>query len=787
MSKIIKKLFIPCVLILIPLLFFYKTVIFQKVPFPGDLLVGNYEPYKSNPSIGVVPHKGQGADVVRELYPWKFYTIDSLKSGFFPFWNPYTFSGNPHFANLQSGVLYPVNIIFFIFPYISAWSIYIILQFVFLMFFTYLFLRQINLSKVASLFGAIAFSFSGFVTVWAWYGNLGHALAFLPLVFYFIEKIYKQPKWYFFPLLIIALVFSIFAGYIQYVMYIYLLSFAYIFSRFVTQKKKNIKLLLLLISCFLLAGLLAAVQLLPVFELVSNSLRSTYSYQVLLERLMPPESMVTLLVPDFFGNPATMNYFLRGGSSLERASSIGVWPLIFVVVALFSKKTFFRNYFTVSSLVIYISVLSIFPIAYFHSIGIPFLSTGIPTRALSIFCFCMAVLSAIGLNAFIKDEISKKTFVKILIFFMVVFAGLWIVAFVNSDPHMLISRRNLILPTFIFTIGSITFLLKIKKNKLAVLLILLTLAELFYYFQKFNSFVPASYMYPFSEITEKLRSIQGLDRFWGYGNANIDSNFQLIEKNYTTAGYDAIFSKRYGEFTAASSEGKIPLEVPRSVADIIGGYGVNDLKQNPYRKRALDITGVKYILNKKGDKGLDSAFDTEKYDLIWENGGWQIYLNKDAVPRVNLVGDYKAIENKDEIIKNLYNLKLNPKETVILEEKLNGKNIKKDSAAKVTIKKYHPNFMSVNTESKNDQILFISDNYFPGWHALVDGVEQPILRANYTFRAVPLEAGKHSVYIYYFPDSFKLGLIISISSFLCLILGCLFVTITKRSGRVKKK
>lgn len=780
MSKTIKKLFIPCILVIIPLLFFYKTVVFQKVPFPGDLLVGNYEPYKSNPSIGVVPHKGQGADVVRELYPWKFYTIDSLKSGFFPLWNPYTFSGNPHFANLQSGVLYPVNILFFILPYVPAWTIYIILQFVFLMIFTYLFLRQVNLSKIASLFGSIAFSFSGFITVWAWYGNLGHALAFLPLVFYLIEKIYKQPKWYLFTLLIFALVFSIFAGYIQYVMYIYLLSCTYIFARSFTQKKKRLKLLLVLLSCFVTAGLLGAVQLFPVFELVNNSLRSTYSYQVLLERLMPPESMITLLVPDFFGNPATMNYFLRGGSSLERASSIGVWPLFFVVVALFSKKTFFRNYFAISALVIYISVLSILPIAYFHSIGIPFLSTGIPTRALSIFCFCMAVLSAIGMNSFVRNEVSKKTVVKILIVFMSVFVGLWTITFVNQDPHMLISRRNLIIPTLIFTVGAFTLLLKIKKNKLAAFIILLTLAELFYYFQKFNSFVPVSYVYPSSQITEKLRSIQGIDRFWGYGSANIDSNFQLIEKNYTTAGYDAIFSKRYGEFTAASHNGKIPLEVPRSVADIVGGYGVNDLKQNPYRQRALDIAGVKYVLNKKEDKGLDSAFDTRTYDLIWEDGGWQIYLNKNVVPRVMLVGDYKIIKNKEEIIKSLYNLRLNPRETIILEEKLPGKRIKEDLNAKVSIKKYSPNNIILKTESKVDQIVYISDNYFPGWHAVVDGVERKIYRANYTFRAIPIEAGRHTVYLYYFPESLKLGLIVSGGTLFGLLMVVVFVTIRKR-------
>src|SRR3989338_10144723 len=74
MSSRFQKFSITILLIGIPLLFFYKTILFHKIPFPGDLLMGNYEPYKSDTNLGLapgsVPHKGQGADVIREIYPW---------------------------------------------------------------------------------------------------------------------------------------------------------------------------------------------------------------------------------------------------------------------------------------------------------------------------------------------------------------------------------------------------------------------------------------------------------------------------------------------------------------------------------------------------------------------------------------------------------------------------------------------------------------------------------------------------------------------------------------------
>src|SRR3989344_412204 len=69
-------------------------------------------------------------------------------------------------------------------------------------------------------------------------------------------------------------------------------------------------------------------------------------------------------------------------------------------------------------------------------------------------------------------------------------------------------------------------------------------------------------------------------------------------------------------------------------------------------------------------------------------------------------------------------------------------------------------------KAKSDQpkLLFLSDNYYPGWKAQVDDEETQILRANYTFRAVPLIAGEHVVRFYYDSGAFKIGLLITLIS-----------------------
>lgn len=767
------------------MLFFYKFFFFGQIPFPGDLLVGNYEPYKS--VILGVPHKGQGADVVRELYPWKYFSIKLVAEGFFPLWNPHVFSGNPHFGNLQSGTLYPVNLLFFIMAFIPAWSFYILLQYLGMLVFMYLYLRAIKIGKIPAVFGSVSFAFSSFMVVWGWYGNLGHSLMFLPLVLFSIEKFYDRKTIRYFLLLTFSFVLSIFAGYIQFTLYIYLLAFLYAVFRYMNLRKNlHIKTLLFVFTSFALSITLSAIQLIPLFELVNHSLRATYSYQILLERLMPPESVVTLLIPDFFGNPATMNYFLRGGSSLERASSVGLWPLIFVVFAVFSKKSFHKIFFFSFGIVSYLSTFSIPPIALFHSIGIPFLSTGIPTRILSVFCFCLAVIAALGMDSYIKNPLLRRRMIKVVILFFTFFILIFTATFYLSDPNFAISRRNMILPFGIFAIGSLLLFSKIPKKVSTSLIIMITIFELFYSFQKFNSFAPASYLYPNAQITDKLREIQGIDRYWGYGSANIDANFQMIDGTYTTAGYDALYIKRYGEFIAASKLGTYTHDIPRSVADIAPGYGPSELKENPFRQRALDLTGVRYVLNKKEDIGLDSAFDESRFALIHQKEGWQIYENKNAIPRIKLFGRYQLMSQDAQIIEKLYNPNFDYKNIVLLEEKVSGEySISYDPKATVSAVIYTPNKISFVTQSNKDQLVFISDNYYPGWKAYVDDTEEPIYRANYTYRAAPVKKGTHLVEFVYEPFSFTLGILISGLGYICLIIIIIIVSMKGNHGKKK--
>jgi hypothetical protein len=54
----------------------------------------------------------------------------------------------------------------------------------------------------------------------------------------------------------------------------------------------------------------------------------------------------------------------------------------------------------------------------------------------------------------------------------------------------------------------------------------------------------------------------------------------------------------------------------------------------------------------------------------------------------------------------------------------------------VSMTDWRPTRLSLATSTDGPRVLVLSEMYFPGWQALVDGTETPIYRANYLFRAV---------------------------------------------------
>lgn len=781
-----KEIFQAFIFYILITLFFFNPVLKSWIPFPGDLLVGNYNPYNSYSFLGYAsggyPHKAQDFDVVKLLYPLKELTIEMFKNGQFPLWNPYNFSGNPHLAGFQSGSFYVFNLLFFIFPFIIAWLIYIFTQNVLAGVFTYFLLREFKLSKKSAFFGGLVFAFCSYLTVWLEYGNVIHTVIWLPLLILLSIKNIHKPSLIKSTLMVFILALSILAGYIQ--SSIYLFTYLAIFISFYllsSEKNNKIKTILIFIPIFILPILLCAVQLLPTIELFLNSTRSAYTTSSFLKMLIPPIHTVTFFAPDFFGNPATRNYFLSG-TYIERVSYIGVLPLFFLIYGLFQKRTFLNMFFLISMFIVFLLTFDTFISRFFYSLNIPIISTAVPSRMMYIFCFTGSILSAFGFEFYSNNQ-GKKTLLKTILILGGIYILLWMFTF--SAPHvfkgsmwidsLIISKRNLILPSLLFFLTTLVLLLNYKltfmKRYLFIFIIIITVFDLYYFFQKITPFSPLETVYPKTEVLSYLKKIQGIDRYWGYGSGYIEPNFETHEKIFSPDGYDALHIKQYGELMSASKDGKISADVPRSEAFIAPGFGTKDLRDNNYRQKMLNLLGVKFILHKTNILQPDyETFNDTVYKLIWQGKGWQIYENKNVLPRLFFASKYLVENKKEKVIEKIFDPKINLRETLILEEGLpKDIELKDDPNALIQIKNYSPNKIILKTSSKTNMLLFLSDNYYPGWKISIDNKNDKIYRANYTFRSALIKEGKHEIIFSYEPQSFDYGFKISLITFLGLI------------------
>jgi uncharacterized membrane protein YfhO len=99
-------------------------------------------------------------------------------------------------------------------------------------------------------------------------------------------------------------------------------------------------------------------------------------------------------------------------------------------------------------------------------------------------------------------------------------------------------------------------------------------------------------------------------------------------------------------------------------------------------------------------------------------------------------------------------------------------------AGSATIERYESNAVTVGVSTDSAALLVLSDTFYPGWVAKVDGAEVRILQANLCQRAVVVPAGGHTVEFEFRPRTVYAGFAVSLGS---LLVGCaLLVGLARR-------
>lgn len=750
----------------------FWPVFWGKVNLNGHLLVTFYTIYNQ-----ILPFKDTGWDQIRFFFPFLGFSLEQLKAGHIPFWDPYIFSGHAHLADFQTAIFYPLNIFGLFLSQIAFWHFLRITPYFMGAFFTYVYLKNLKLKTLAAFFGGLTFGFSPLLLTW---GEeiviLPHGIIWLPLILFFVDKYLDEGKMRYLGFLTLAFSAALFSGFIQSSIYIFVLVIFYSIVKIGLKKlfrtPKGIK----IVGGMLLSLTVAALQLLPSLELYLSSTRTIYSPQDLFKSLLPIDQLITYLAPDFFGNPATRNLIaVKGASYYEGVLFIGIAALILAFFALIvQNKNKIVRFYAFSALIgLFFSFDFLFAKLQLL-LPIPFLSTALPNRVLFIPTFCLSILAAFGLDYYLKksDRRLTKIIMILALIYMIIIAHLLIIIgfqlpyFKGETSLAIISLRNLVIPIVIFVVTSFLLLsgnqVKILKSFGVKIIICASLINIFLFSQKYFSFVERKFIFPPTQIFTFISQNQGYYRSLSMGADKVLSNTLLQYRIYYPEGYDPANIESYAQFVSLMRGAQVSPRA-RSVAEL-GSQNPEKFLGSSQNLKLLNILGVKYLFSEKINSAI---FEKYQFKKVYEDtgpGGFAVFENPQVLPRAFLVSHFEKLTGQSAVSRLLAQDFDYRQSIIIKDATVEVSAMPQEGAAQIL--RYQPYEVVVKTESVAAKLLFLSDNYYPGWKATVDGYRVNILNADYTFRAVPVPKGEHIVRFYYDSSVFKIGVAISLVSLL---------------------
>ncbi len=183
-----------------------------------------------------------------------------------------------------------------------------------------------------------------------------------------------------------------------------------------------------------------------------------------------------------------------------------------------------------------------------------------------------------------------------------------------------------------------------------------------------------------------------------------------------------------------------------------------------------------------------------KYREVYADDEIRVFENMAALPRAFLVPQARVAANLGTALSEMIHQPFRVDQEVIVADDAttqaaglvpDGGGLAPDrgSLRTATITGYSSDNVRIHTSAAQDAWLVLSDTYYPGWVAAVDGQPTTVLRGDVLFRVVPVPAGEHNVEFQFEPGSVKLGLLVSLGALLVVAAGLVFAGRTPRSGR----
>ena len=572
---------------------------------------------------------------------------------------------------------------------------------------------------------------------------------------------------------------------------------------------------LLIVSILFL--FLSAIQLFPFIELLHHSIRGNgISYLEATTWSLAPKDILLFFLPDAYGYFLDMKKYWLVQCWFKTLYTGGLPFILGAIFFIFGKDR--KLYLALMLFSLFLTLGRYNPLYPFVFKYVPFFN-GIryPAKFLYIFILVLSVIAGLGFQKLLeysKDSEKRRLKHLLLVFSLVSGSLLLLSALGHKEIEHFLKLKEIDFPNFnylsvnfhhaqrfLFYLALFFLLLRVGyevrwKGWVKVLLIVFLTADLF----GNMGFYGKEKTKDFFRKTKALEIIS-LDRDW----FRVFSTAKTISQDTTIIIDEPTSMNILKEKNLPSMNLLCQLHDIWGI-DVIRVKRVDDLYKaftntpSISATRLIDLYGVKYITSVtplEGNHQFELIYarleglQGKRKDLLKENT-IKLYKNRSPLPRGWLVKDFKVMDSQT-ILRMMIQKEFRPDGEVLLEEEPRwisplsgtqnqgghrGPPLRRTNDAgeplsrlpqKVQILSESNNRLDLQVNAEGNSLLVLSDTYYPGWKAFVNGKETKIYRADYTFRAIPLNTGTHRVRLVYDPMSFKLGAGVTILG----ILGCI--------------
>jgi hypothetical protein len=679
-------------------------------------------------------------DFYGQFYPWAVHAWRSIGEGSGLLWNPYQLCGQPLFANIQTGLLYPVNIAFGVLPREPAFVLSIVVNLMIGGAGLYCLGRTLGQTRAAALCGAVAFQLAwGTINLAAWSPTHLGPFAWLPVAMWRCERLARAPSLRRAVALAAVLAIQLLPGFPQTVFFTYqLIGLRIAWALLRREGGSRAKITALTLLALVLPVALDAVQLLPSLEMASGSL---WGGALRLEQVGPGFSWPGLweLIRSQVAVPGTVLVVFLAGLALAGALRSGP-----------SSSVVFYAFVTVLYL-----ILSLGPGSFVYRLyevlplGNAFRGSA---RLLWVTNFTLAALVGFGADALLRARAIVT--VRIGLALATAAAAVVVLALRESgaiEAGVLFALAVALLPQR-----------PAGDTLLRIALPLIVLANFVGagrppFFGLRRGDVYGTNADVFALVRQRLTAQDRVLIVGGHPDLGMMPKLGTIFRVANIQDYEPMASRAYAEFFTFMRTG-------RALRDIDDWYWLFGKLLLPDLQRPLfDMTAARFLLVRVELDRTAEAFDGS-VRVIAEQGGIRVYENESAMTRARYVSRI-AVLAPDAVLPALADGTVDVRHAAaVTQPPASGFLGSADGTGSAQIVIDEPERVVVHVNATAPGFLFLADQLYPGWHATVGGQRRDIMRANHAFRLVEVPSGVSEVVFEYRPRSLALGAVISLAA-----------------------